>query len=79
VKRSDLASVAVLAAVRERRFEAFEHLCEQHPAKVVRAAISRDVRAGLLECGVSLDRPWLSPAGEQRLSTERGERDGQAR
>jgi hypothetical protein len=35
--------------------------------KVVRAAIDRDVRADYLDYGVSADRPWLSPKGEQLL------------
>lgn len=79
MKRSDLRTSEVLAAVRERKFKAFEHLCEQYPVKVVRAALMRDVRAGWLEYGVCLERPWLTPAGEQRLSGEGSDQDGQAR
>lgn len=67
MKRSDLGTDPVLAAVREFRSGAFEGLAEKYPAKIVRAAFERDVKAGLLECGVSIDRPWLSPAGRSRL------------
>lgn len=67
MKRADLTTYDVLTAVREHRFSAFEQRAEKYPAKVVRAAIARDVGAGLLEYGVSADRPWLSPAGEHQL------------
>lgn len=66
-KRADLATREVLSAVRLHRFRAFEALCCKYPMKVVRAAIDRDVRADYLDYGVSADRPWLSPKGEQLL------------
>jgi hypothetical protein len=77
VKRSDLATSEVLAAVRDHRFRAFEYLADRYPAKVVAAAFSRDVRAGLLEYGVSLVRPWLEPAGERLLAAGGGPGGGE--
>jgi hypothetical protein len=65
VKRSDLPTSAVLDAVAVHGFSAFEHLTAQHPVKIVRAAIARDVRNGLLEYGVSADRPWLAPTASR--------------
>ncbi|MGW1938968.1 hypothetical protein [Streptomyces goshikiensis] len=61
MKRADLPTPAVLDAVSTHGFRAFERLIEQYPVKIVRAAIARDVRTGVLEYGVSADRPWLSP------------------
>ncbi|MFS0697765.1 hypothetical protein [Streptomyces nitrosporeus] len=57
--------------MRLHRFRAFEALCCSYPVKVVRAAIARDVRADHLDYGVSADRPWLTPAGEQHLDARR--------
>ncbi|MFE3577861.1 hypothetical protein [Streptomyces vinaceus] len=67
-KRADLPTEVVLHAVAEHEFHAFEHLAAQHPAKVVQAAMRRDIRRGLLEYGVSEIRPWLTPLGVLRHS-----------
>ncbi|WP_043193671.1 hypothetical protein [Streptomyces sp. NRRL F-2664] len=71
MKRSDLTTATVLAAVRDHATYAFERLASQYPPKVVQAAFDRDGRKGLLECGVSLQRPWLSPAGRWYLQVDR--------
>ncbi|GAA2929766.1 hypothetical protein [Streptomyces enissocaesilis] len=70
MKRSDLTTTEVLVAVHTHQFRAFEHLTETYPSKVVCAAFERDIRSDLLECGVSLVRPWLAPAGEQQVRAE---------
>jgi hypothetical protein len=67
VKRSDLGTAEVLSAIRDHGSKAFEHLAATYPAKIVRAAFARDGRTGLLDFGVSLDRPWLSPAALRRM------------
>lgn len=67
MKRSDLTTAQVLEAVHTHGFSAFEHLAETYPEKIVQAAFERDVRSGLLEYGVSLGRPWLSPTGKRQL------------
>lgn len=69
-KRSDLTTDALLAVVRQHGFHAFESLASAYPAKLVQAAIERDIRAGYLEYGVSLTRPWLTPQGDWRLSAD---------
>jgi hypothetical protein len=69
VKRSDLDTRDVVTAVQQHQFRAFEALAEQYPEKIVQAAFSRDVRSGYLDYGVALERPWLTPAGEQLLAS----------
>jgi hypothetical protein len=68
MKRSDLTTAEALTAVHQHGYGAFEYLSASYPVKVVRAAFARDDRAGLLEYGVSADRPWLTPAGQHRLT-----------
>ncbi|MEU0991944.1 hypothetical protein [Streptomyces sp. NPDC005953] len=67
MKRSDLSTREVLTAIREHQFNAFQVLASKYPSKVVRAALTREAKAGRLEYGVSLDRPWLTPHGERQL------------
>ncbi|MFG2412289.1 hypothetical protein [Streptomyces goshikiensis] len=62
-KRADLSTGEVLRAVAARKFQAFEYLVQKYPAKVVQAAMRRDIQRGLLDYGVSEIRPWLTPLG----------------
>lgn len=75
MKRSDLTTTAVLTAVRDHAFGAFEYLAAQYPPKVVLAAFDRDARKGLIEYGVSQRCPWLSPAGRWYLQADRAPLD----
>lgn len=70
MKRADLATMTVLTAVAAHGAQAFEHLTADYPPKIVTAAMARDTRAGLLECGVSAVRPWLTPAGRHSFTHE---------
>lgn len=63
MKRSNVTTSAVLAAVAERNRCAA--LFDQYPEKVVLAALEREDRRGLIECGVSLRTAWLTPAGRK--------------
>ncbi|MYV56517.1 hypothetical protein [Streptomyces sp. SID3212] len=69
-KRSDLTTVALLTAVQRHGFNAWETLAAAYPPKLVQAAIQRDIKAGHLEYGVSLERPWLTPQGTWRLNAD---------
>lgn len=64
MKRADLDTETVLRAVYRHRFQAYEHLCERYPKKVVLAAFEREVDRGNLEYGVSITRPWVTPHGK---------------
>lgn len=68
MKRSDLTTREVLSAVRRHRVGAFERLLSKYPEKIIRAAIDRDIRTGMLDYGVTADRPWLTPEGERQVA-----------
>ncbi|MFF2331814.1 MULTISPECIES: hypothetical protein [unclassified Streptomyces] len=68
MKRSDLSTPAVLRAVRDHGTSAYEHLAAHYPHKIIRAAFARDRRSRLIECGVTVDRPWLTEAGRSALA-----------
>jgi hypothetical protein len=63
VKRSDLTTSVVLNAVRRFGASAYEVLSSEagyrFPPKVVIAAFQREVKAGRLDYGVSIARPFL--------------------
>ncbi|MBB4931827.1 hypothetical protein F4561_002647 [Lipingzhangella halophila] len=71
MKRADLDTRTVLAAIRDHGMSAYGHLCATYPEKVVLAAFEREVRAGRTECGVAPHLPWLTRAG--RELTEEGQ------
>lgn len=60
MKRADLPTGAVLIAVRDYGFRAWDVMVAWYPPALVRAAILRDVRAGWLDYGVAVERPWLT-------------------
>lgn len=68
----DISDVQVCAAVADARIgsvplrPAYELLVERtgQPAKVCWRALERADRRGLVEYGVSLRYPWLTPAGK---------------
>jgi hypothetical protein len=53
----------LLDVVAVRGVYAWEHLCENFPAKVVLAAIDREVCRGNLNYGVAMRRPFLTSKG----------------
>lgn len=60
MKRSDLRTDFVLVIVQRYRTDAWEVLCGMgFPPKVVRAAFQREVKAGRLDYGVCIERPFL--------------------
>lgn len=59
MKRSDLTTDVVLAAIREHGMKAWDVLTETYPPKVVLAAFRRDTDHRILECGVAEERPWI--------------------
>ncbi|GHE32379.1 hypothetical protein GCM10017673_39130 [Streptosporangium violaceochromogenes] len=72
MKRSDLNTPTVLAAIQEHGFAALAELAERFPRKVVLAAYAREERAGNLEYGVSAGSPWLTSKGEATLRAAAG-------
>jgi hypothetical protein len=72
-KRSDLPTWQILEIVDQWRTMAWEHLTDRMgvPSKVALAALMRDTDRGLLDCGVSAERCWLTPAGELQLALTR--------
>jgi hypothetical protein len=40
------------------------------PAKVARAALYRDLRRGLLDCGTTVERPWLTDRGRALIGAD---------
>ncbi|MGW2582945.1 hypothetical protein ACWCYZ_16690 [Streptomyces virginiae] len=72
MKRSDLTTTTLLTAIEAHGPGAFAVLTVGYPPKVVHAAYDRDLRRGLLECGVSLRTAWLSPSGRWYLARKRG-------
>lgn len=68
MKRSDLDTRTVLAAIAEHRFEAHEHLARRFPPKLVLAAFLREDQAGRTEYGVAAHLPWLTDAGRATLA-----------
>jgi hypothetical protein len=70
MKRADLDTVTVLRAVADHFPLAYEHLTATFPAKIVLAAFEREVKAGRLDYGVSLARPFLTSAGEELTGTD---------
>lgn len=59
MKRSDLTTQKVVETIDRWRFRAWEYLCLQYPPKIVYAAFLRDVRKGVLDYGVCVERPWI--------------------
>lgn len=68
-KRSDVPTAVVLSCVYTLGFTAFDVLSETFPAKVVYAAFLRDMSRGLMECGTTETKPWLTPDGKQWLAS----------
>lgn len=68
-KRSDVPTTVVLSCVYTLGFTAFDVLSETFPAKIVLAAFMRDMSRGLMECGTTETKPWLTPAGKQWLAS----------
>lgn len=66
-KRSDITTEMVLRAVHEHYMDAYEHLASRFPSKVVIAAFYRDTDRGLIDYGVSVTRPFLTPEGRAVL------------
>lgn len=64
---SDISPLMLLNAIHFLNFGAFEHLCETFPPKVVLKAIERDDRNGLIDYGVSIMKPWITPKGREIL------------
>jgi len=62
MKRSDITTATVLASVAERN--RCQALYDRHPAKIVDAALEREIQGGLIECGVSLRTAWLTTLGQ---------------
>lgn len=60
MKRSDLDTRTVLEAVRQGG--PYGKLTS-YPSKAVTAALERELRAGRIDYGVSLARPWLTDQG----------------
>lgn len=72
MKRADLDTRTVLAAVRDHGTGAYGHLADRFPAKIVVAAFEREVRARRLECGVNVTLPFLEPDGWRWLEDRSG-------
>lgn len=68
-KRSDVPTAVVLSCVYTLGFTAFDVLSETFPAKIVHAAFMRDMSRGLMECGTTETKPWLTPDGKQWLAS----------
>lgn len=60
VKRSDLSTAEVMAAVTAHGTRAWDALCEIYPPKVVRAAFQREVTKGRLDYGVCIERSFIA-------------------
>lgn len=67
MKRADLPTLAVCAAVDRYGMGAFDALAAAYPWKVVLAAVHRDVARGYLSYGVSPMRPFLAARGRALL------------
>lgn len=65
MKRSDLDTATLCRAIAKRGMQAWEHLCQHYPRKVVLAAIDRDTRRGYMTWGVAQQRPFLTDKGRR--------------
>jgi len=70
----DIRDAQVCQAVRESRFFNYTPLpvdilkvLTGQPAKVCYSAMERASSRGLIECGTSIQCPWLTPLGEKLL------------
>jgi hypothetical protein len=70
MKRADLTTRMVLAAVEAHGVWAWETLVREYPPKLVLAAYQREVDAGRLNYGVALHRPFLDDKGKAFLASE---------
>lgn len=70
-KRSDISTLMLVACVHAYSWRAYEVLCETFPEKVVEAAFLRDNNRGYLNCGTSLIRCWVEPAGVHLIRSEK--------
>jgi hypothetical protein len=64
--RSDISDAVMLRAVVRAEQDGVRvttHLSGTWPAKVVEAKVRRLIERGLLECGVTPLRPWLTQRG----------------
>ena len=68
MKRSDLTTQAVLEAVRDGG--AWDALTSRYPEKVVLAALVREDRAGRIDYGTTITRPWLTGKGKAAIAGE---------
>lgn len=68
MKRSDLDTITLFATVSIWGSDAWERLLVHYPPRIVRAAIERDCRRGLLGYGVAAELPWLTAKGRIGLA-----------
>lgn len=68
MKRSDLDTITLLTTVDYWGTSAWLRLRDRYPPKLIRSAIERDCRRGLLDYGVAAERPWLTEKGRMRLA-----------
>lgn len=68
MKRADLTTPMILAAVHAHGVDAWEVLTADYPPKLILAALQREVDAGRLDYGVALHRPFLTDKGRAALA-----------